>query len=130
MAMALSLRATLLCDDVRREDNGKLLFVGVYTPGIRVARLPASIPLCAFQIWEVDTPGVHQFRLQLRNAETGTTLLDGQAAMEVRNAGAGYLTLKLGVLRFEVAGDYQLRFMLDGDEKPVGEHRFTVTVGS
>ena len=30
--MALTLRATLICDEIRREDNGKLLFVGVYTP--------------------------------------------------------------------------------------------------
>jgi len=130
MATELRLRATLLCDDVRREDNGKLLFIGVYTPGIRAARLPASIPLCAFLIWDVGAPGVHQFRLQLRNAETGVTLLDGQATMDVRNAGAGYLTLKLGAIPFELPGAYQLLFMLDGDETPVGEHRFTVTVGS
>jgi hypothetical protein len=128
--VALSLRSTLICDDIRREDNGKLFFVGVYTPGIRFAQLPASIALCAFQVWEADAPGSHQFRLLLRHVETGRILLDGQATMEVPRAGAGYLTLKLGELRFEAVGDHQLLFMLDGVDTPVGEHRFGVTTGA
>jgi hypothetical protein len=128
--MALSLRSTLICDDIRREDNGKLLFVGVYTPGIRFAQLPASISLCAFQVWEAEASGIHQFRLLLKHVETGRILLDGQATMEVPRAGAGYLTLRLGALRFEAVGDYQLLFMLDGVDRPVGEHQFGVTMGA
>lgn len=39
----------LVCDEARREDNGKLLLVGIYTPDIVVKELPVILPgLCFF----------------------------------------------------------------------------------
>ena len=33
----------ILCDDVRKEDSGKLIFIGVYGPSIKVEKLPATL---------------------------------------------------------------------------------------
>ena len=37
----------ILCDDVRKEDSGKLIFIGVYGPTLKVNKLPATLPLRA-----------------------------------------------------------------------------------
>lgn len=39
------IEAVILCDQVRREDNGKLLLIGVYSDVITVPRLPLLIQL-------------------------------------------------------------------------------------
>jgi len=38
----------LICDDVRREDNGKLLVVGLYLDAVEVASVPTTIPSLVF----------------------------------------------------------------------------------
>jgi hypothetical protein len=43
--MSLEIRAALVCDDVRREDNGKLILIGVYGKDIGVTDLPANLVL-------------------------------------------------------------------------------------
>lgn len=35
----------ILCDQVRKEDNGKLLFIGIYTSDIKVPLFPGLVPL-------------------------------------------------------------------------------------
>lgn len=35
----------IVCDDVRREDNGKLIAVGIYASDIQVSRFPTAIQL-------------------------------------------------------------------------------------
>jgi len=51
----------ILCDDVRREDNGKLIIIGAYASDIRVSSYPAVLRLSAV--------------LALRSAEGGDDLL-------------------------------------------------------
>lgn len=43
--MAWEHKYTLLCDDVRREDNGKLIILGLYFGVITVPQFPATLPL-------------------------------------------------------------------------------------
>ncbi len=38
----------LLCDMIRREDNGKLIIIGAYTPDIVVQAVPALLPMLSF----------------------------------------------------------------------------------
>lgn len=45
-------REVILCDDVRREDNGKFLMIGVYTGGIVVHQLPYQMPLALLLSYE------------------------------------------------------------------------------
>jgi len=124
--MALTLRATLICDEIRREDNGKLLFVGVYTPNLVVRQLPATLPLCAFQMWDSDSSATHQFRLVIQHMESRSVVLDGSMSIDVPSAGTGFLTLRMGLLRFETEGTYELLVLLDGQDTPAGRHAFEV----
>lgn len=42
--MAIEIR-TVFCDDIRHEDNGKLILIGVYTADLVPAQLPGNFPL-------------------------------------------------------------------------------------
>ena len=41
----LTLTYALVCDDIRREDSGKLIFIGVYARDVRVSKTPATLVL-------------------------------------------------------------------------------------
>ena len=41
--MPLNQKYILVCDDVRREDTGKQLIIGLYTPNVVVTQLPATL---------------------------------------------------------------------------------------
>jgi hypothetical protein len=46
---------TIVCDEVRREDNGKLLVVGMYLGSILVPRVPFLLPrLSFFLTWRTN----------------------------------------------------------------------------
>ena len=42
------LKDAILCDDIRREDNGKLFLIGVYSGDVQFAKLPSK---GVFQAW-------------------------------------------------------------------------------
>jgi len=44
----VSIQATLICDDLRVEQSGKLILIGVYTPNIIVPQIPFTFPGLAF----------------------------------------------------------------------------------
>lgn len=45
MTFALDVKAVLACDDVRREDNGKVFVIGMYLGNILMATMPSDISL-------------------------------------------------------------------------------------
>jgi len=47
-AQAPKLLDLILCDEVRREDNGKLLIIGMYLGAILVPRVPFRMPRLSF----------------------------------------------------------------------------------
>ena len=56
--MPLNHKYTLVCDDVRREDNGKLIVVGMYTPGITLPKFPFRLSKLTFvSYFEVTEAG-------------------------------------------------------------------------
>lgn len=45
MIAPLTIKAALMCDEVRREDNGKGFFIGVYQGDVTVKEFPAALRL-------------------------------------------------------------------------------------
>jgi len=60
---------TLLCDDVRREDNGKELLVGVYSAGIVVNSVPNGLALMIWSQVKINEPGEYELRYRCINDE-------------------------------------------------------------
>ena len=57
MAVKIDIHSGIVCDEVRREDNGKLILIGVYPSNIVVAELPAVlVPWLAVKVHATNPP--------------------------------------------------------------------------
>jgi len=119
--MPLTHKYTLMADDVRIENNGKPIIIGMYPSAITVGQLPLILPtLTFFQIFEVDRPEDHFLRVQVQNLETGRVL--AQAMMPMQNARPGspiVNIVKVGNVVFDRAGSYQLTTTIDEGRDPL-----------
>ena len=119
--MALTHKYTIMADDVRIENNGKPIIVGMYMGGITVSQLPLILPtLTFFQVFDVDRPEDHYLRVQLQNLETGRTL--SQAMMPMHNTRPGspiVNIIKFGNVTFDRSGSYQLTTTIDEGRDPL-----------
>ncbi|UGY23812.1 hypothetical protein HU675_0038675 [Bradyrhizobium septentrionale] len=75
----LKVKFAFVCDDARREDNGKLIFIGVYAGSILVQSLPANLVLCLVMSIQTDrqieTPIVFQIHFDGESATEGATVI-------------------------------------------------------
>lgn len=55
----------IVCDDARREDNGKAILIGVYTGSILISRFPAQMQLAVWIEHEVTKIGNFQFSCRI-----------------------------------------------------------------
>ena len=53
----LKLSTILLCDDVRKEDNGKEFLIGVYSGNILLSELPTNLIVCLWLLAETRIAG-------------------------------------------------------------------------
>jgi len=56
----------LVCDDVRREDTGKLIFIGVYGENITVPKTPANLLVSVVAFLEVRQDFKAQAEIRVR----------------------------------------------------------------
>jgi hypothetical protein len=115
--MAITHKYTLVCDDVRQENNGKFIVVGLYTGIMAVPQLPATLPFLTFFMFvEADRPGNFPFRMRLENMETGQRLVEGMGNMNVQKPGIGASPIRIGPLQFTNFGTYNFVVTIDGQE--------------
>lgn len=97
--MSVKVNCAIVCDSVRQEINGKLIFVGVYTGDIVVQRYPVDISL---QVWlEIQpefTGHSEDFNVRIRlGPDEDVVLGELGATMEKENAelpiGASHISL-------------------------------------
>lgn len=62
--MAMKFNYAIICEDVRREDNGKLIILGVYGRNIRVQEFPATLALGLVMSVTTDETGKFDFEFQ------------------------------------------------------------------
>jgi hypothetical protein len=120
--MALAHKFTLVCDDVRREDNGKLLVIGMYTPGITLPKLPFRMPKIVFlSYFEVTAPGAWDMGFRFSHVGTGALVgAEGTAKIQVSAVmgpiGSVVLPLTIQNPQFQMPGDYVLTLSGEGFE--------------
>jgi hypothetical protein len=122
--MAISHKYTLMCDDVRREDNGKLLLIGVYQDTILVPQFPTMMGLTFFASLESDRPGTWSMRMRVERMETGNRLVEGMGAITFPRPGIGANPVKIPNIQFQESGSYQ--FVMEIEQHPPIIYTFTV----
>lgn len=117
--MAIQHKFTLICDEVRREDNGKLIFIGMYPSGvITVPQVPFSTALTFAMFTSVDAPTRVNMKFKVQALESGQTLLDGRVDGQF-GAGDPFLPLKVPVMRFIALGSYNFVAEIEGQQDPI-----------
>ena len=122
--MAIQQRYTLVCDDIRVENTGKL-FV---TPDVIVEKLPFTIPLLAFlQAYDVDTAGTLKFRAALQHTDSESVIAEATGVLDIPESSLmGFAVLKFGNLRFENGGRYSFVMTINGQSEPL-IHTFNIS---
>lgn len=84
---ALTLRHAILCDQLRREDNGKFIHIGVYTEGVTFHVKPtvfSGVLLFAFDIGEDRTGRLElELSVQTRSSTASYDLAEIPTAMSL-----------------------------------------------
>ena len=113
--MPITQKHSVVCDDVRQENNGKFIFIGVYTPDMTVPQIPVVLPTITFFSWiESDRPGNFPFRMRLEHLESGGALVEGMGVVQFPKPGPGIAMVRFGGVKFSNPGAYVYSMQFDG----------------
>lgn len=80
-AVDLKVNYAFLCDDSRREDNGKLLFIGVYGSNMIFPDLPTTTRLCLVLNFSAEKAG--ECPIEFKMMQSGKMLAKGETTLSV-----------------------------------------------
>jgi hypothetical protein len=113
--MALIHEYTLVCDEVRQENNGKYLVIGLYAPGIIFQRFPATLnKLTFFTCLRPQESGTWELAFRLSHLDTGAIVgPEGKVKIEIRVQSNAtyprtYVPLVIPGIQFQMPGLYAL----------------------
>lgn len=107
------LLAALICDDARREHNGKEILIGIYTGDILVAHFPANLRLCLWIYFETDQRGEVPLEVRAVVAPDDRLLFSGGLVYEIDPAqlpGMRPVTLPLPAMPVKLDSEAVVRF--------------------
>ncbi|HEY3203351.1 MAG TPA: hypothetical protein VGL03_06785 [Thermoanaerobaculia bacterium] len=112
----------VLCDDIRHENTGKLLFVGVYSDVIQVGKLPFQLRSLGLAIRaKVFSTGRYTFSVTVSDPQ-GNNLLEasGELNYEGEAGRTVWLPLVMAPALLPSEGPYGIRVLL-GEGSPIRE---------
>jgi hypothetical protein len=114
--VAITSNYILTCDDVRREDNGKAIILGLYLPDIAVPQIPIVMPtLTFFCNLASDRPGNFRMTFRLRDEGSGRSIAEGFAALPVIDPTMPVICpIKIGNVQISSPGLYSFSLEFDG----------------
>jgi hypothetical protein len=80
MGDQVKVRFALVCDDSRREENGKLIFIGVYGANIIIPHTPITLPLSLILFHETEK--TIQLPFHLRGRLEDAPIIEATASVE------------------------------------------------
>ena len=113
--------SVLVCDQVRREDNGKEIIIGVYRDSIIVPRIPTVIPMLTFRITaQVDHTEFKNMKFSVIGPSRHK-LLDYEGETSVDNSHEPLIVVFSALTpELQKAGLYTIKFGLDSQLRKVG----------
>jgi len=128
--MTISEKYVLMCDDFRREDNGKIIIIGMYFGEMTVPSLPFVLPtLTFFCLLEADRPGTSRFSFSLKHEEGGQVLAEGMGQMPVADFRQPIvMPIKMGGLQINAAGLYTFSLLIDNQTPIVNQFNVRLMV--
>jgi len=111
------LQFSVLCDDVRREDNGKLMLIGLFEM-IGSATYPFTYPgMAIINRWN-NGVGEHSQRIRIVDADNKALVETADSPVKLDGMGASVTAVSLlRNIPVPRPGRYWVEIMLDGDLK-------------
>jgi len=109
-----TIRFGLICDDIRKEDNGKFIAIGIYAGDIRISVLPFSLALVGLISFDIPAPIETNIEIIILLNEKQMAHATGEVSF--KEAGIAMLSVPKMLVRFEEYGDLHYRIKIgDGD---------------
>jgi hypothetical protein len=108
---------SVLCDDVRREDNGKFILIGLFET-IGASSFPVRHP--ALYVVNCWSSGVGLFRQNTRivSPDNSKLIEDEETQFTLANLKAKHrIIARFNNIHFQVPGEYAVEVLLDGELK-------------
>jgi hypothetical protein len=113
-------RYTIISDEVRQENNGKLLVIGMYSEQMTVPQIPFMTPALTFTfVIDSDRPGDYPFRAKLENLESGKVLAQAMGVIRVMRPGTTMNILGFRNISVDRIGTYTMSLIIDGEKDPM-----------
>jgi len=105
------LQCSLVCEDVRREANGKFIIIGLLN-FVVVPQVPFGVRVLVFNQW---TSGIGQFRENIRiiAPDQTTVLSKGEVKFALQDAVHHATNLNVFGLKLEQPGTYTVEVLVD-----------------
>lgn len=112
------IKNVVICDDIRREDNGKNMLIGVYSGSIIVSGFPANLSLAAWIRFELA--GVTPAKVDCRLLGNDDAVLGNIDQMTIQ-PGPSSLALCGITAQLKESGSLTLQFRQEGGEWETAE---------
>ena len=114
----------IISDDLRREDNGKEIIIGVYTDDIIAARFPATLLSLMFRVAvHLERKDFKAIRILVKNPD-GSTMLDiSQPILSQPTTYSSIFGFGLATPTFAAPGLYEIHFAVDDAMQLIGTLR-------
>lgn len=86
----------VLCEDVRKEDNGKQILIGVFPGDLLIPDFPAPIQLAVY-IELIAPAGVNEMEIRMSGPQKGTAILRAKIDHE-KEGPAAIATQRIGIV--------------------------------
>jgi hypothetical protein len=107
--------AVVVCDDIRQEQNNKVILIGVYNGILVVPAFPAELILTWWIQLASEKPG--EFKLDVRLVkEDGAVALRGMIGFSIAAIDWSAMVLPKSVVQFQSPGKFKLQMTVQGEE--------------
>ncbi|MBN1871857.1 MAG: hypothetical protein JW800_04715 [Candidatus Omnitrophica bacterium] len=108
---------SILCDDVRREDNGKFMLIGLFET-IGAKKFPAIHPTLYIMNCWIGGLGTFRQKSRIVTKEGALITEDKESPFVLRDLKAKHrIIARFNNLKFDTAGEYAVEVLLNGELK-------------
>jgi hypothetical protein len=108
--MPVTIKFAIICDDVRREDTGKMIIIGAYGRDIGVSSFPVNIALAAALSFSIDKAGT--IPLEVKWSFDGNEISKSHGSIRSDGGGVSLINIPPMLLGIERPGtlEFNVRF--------------------
>jgi hypothetical protein len=119
--MDYKIHSVLICDDVRKEDNGKEILIGVYTNKL-MTNTPPPIQMAKLCFWILCTmnfTGKRNMALEIISPSRDK-IMGGSGKIDTKHEGKTSVVLPFFSVQLPEVGVYSIKFGIDQPLRKIG----------